>query len=203
MNDIADAASLRAHMGAISPMAERKVLPRLDHHCRRFIELSPLIVVATADADGHLDASPRGDPPGFVRVLDEITLLIPDRPGNNRVDSFGNLLGNPGIGLIFFVPGIDETLRVNGSARILTDEAALAASAIDAKMPRTGLVVTIAEVFFHCGKALKRSRLWDPATQVDRKTFPTLGRIIADQAGGMSIAEADDRIARAYRDRLY
>ena len=203
MNDIAGPDSLRAHMGQISPMAERKVLPRLDLHCRRFIELSPLIVVATADANGQLDASPRGDPPGFVRVLDDTMLLIPDRPGNNRVDSFGNLLANAGIGLIFFVPGIDETLRVNGSAHILTDQAALAVSEINGKTPRTGLVVTIAEVFFHCGKALKRAQLWDPAAQVDRKTFPTLGRIIADQTGAMSPAEADARIAGAYRDRMY
>ncbi|MBV8912108.1 MAG: pyridoxamine 5'-phosphate oxidase family protein, partial [Acetobacteraceae bacterium] len=116
MNDIPDRAALRTHMGQISAMAERKVLTRLDRHCRHFIELSPFLVLATADSEGRVDASPRGDPPGFVRVLDDRSLLLPDRPGNNRVDSFANILSAPGVGIIFLVPGIDETLRVNGRA---------------------------------------------------------------------------------------
>ena len=203
MNEIADPDALRVHMGPISPMAERKVLPRLDVHCRRFIELSPLLVLATASAEGGVDASPRGDPPGFVRVIDDRTLLIPDRPGNNRVDSFANLLSAPGVGLIFFVPGIDETLRVNGVASVITESEALAPSEVGGKRPRTGLRVQVEEAFFHCGKALKRARLWDPASRVDRSSFPTLGRIIADQVGGFTPADADARIETAYRDRLY
>ncbi len=196
-------AALRAHIGAISDMAERKVLPRLDAHCRHFIALSPFLVLASADADGHVDASPRGDPPGFVRVLDDVTLLLPDRPGNNRVDSFGNILTVPGVGLIFFVPGIDETLRVNGAARLMTDADALAGSAVAGKLPRTGLIVTVQEAFFHCAKALRRARLWDPAAQVERASFPTLGRVIADQVAGFTAEDADRRIQTAYRDRLY
>lgn len=203
MNDIPDPAALRAHMGQISPMAARKVLPRLDRHCRRFIELSPLLVLATADADGRVDASPRGDPPGFVQIVDDSTLIIPDRPGNNRVDSFGNVLSAPGVGLIFFVPGIDETLRVNGAAQLLAETEALARLEVNGKAPRTGLVVQIEEVFFHCGKALKRARLWDPASRVERSSFPTLGRIIADQIGGQSAEDADARIETAYRERMY
>jgi PPOX class probable FMN-dependent enzyme len=203
MNEIADPASLRAHMGAVSPMAERKVLPKLDRHCRRFIELSPFLVLATSDADGRLDASPRGDPPGFVRILDDATLLLPDRPGNNRVDSFGNILSAPGVGLIFFVPGIDETLRVNGTARLLTEADLLAPSEVGGKLPRTGVIIQIAEVFFHCAKALKRSRLWDPAAKIDRKEFPTLGRIIAEQIGGMTPEDADERVEKGYRERMY
>lgn len=203
MSVIDDPVALRDHMGPVSPLAERKVLPRLDHHCRRFIELSPFIVLATTDASGGVDASPRGDPPGFVRVIDDTTLLIPDRPGNNRVDSFGNLLDSPGVGLIFFVPGIDETLRVNGTARIITDPTALAGSEIKGKQPSIGVAVDIKEAFFHCGKALKRSGLWDPASKIDRRSFPTLGRIIAEQIGGMSVADADERIDRAYREKLY
>ncbi len=203
MNQIADPAALRAHMGQINPMAERKVLSRLDAHCRRFIELSPFLVLATADADGRVDASPRGDPPGFVRILDDTTLLLPDRPGNNRVDSFANIVSAPGVGLIFFVPGIDETLRVNGAARLLTEAEALAPSEVGGKTPRTGLVIEIAEVFFHCGKALKRSRLWDPAAKIERSEFPTLGKVIAEQIGGISPAEADAKIEVGYRDRLY
>jgi PPOX class probable FMN-dependent enzyme len=203
MSVIDDPATLRDHMGPVSPLAERKVLPRLDLHCRRFIELSPFIVLATTDTQGGVDASPRGDPPGFVRVLGDSTLLIPDRPGNNRVDSFGNILSAPGVGLIFFVPGIDETLRVNGTARLLTEADLLAPSEVGGKLPRTGVIIQIAEVFFHCAKALKRSRLWDPAAKIDRKEFPTLGRIIAEQIGGMTPEDADERVEKGYRERMY
>jgi uncharacterized protein len=203
MNDIRDPAALRAHMGQISPMAARKVLPRLDRHCRRFIELSPFLVLATADADGGVDASPRGDPPGFVQIVDDSTLIIPDRPGNNRVDSFGNVLSAPGVGLIFFVPGVDETLRVNGTARLLAGQEALAGLEVNGKSPRTGLVVYVEEAFFHCGKALKRAHLWDPAARVERSSFPTLGRIIADQIGGLTAADAEERIEQGYRERMY
>lgn len=118
------------------------------------------------------DASPRGDAPGFVAILDDHRLLIPDRIGNNRVDSYGNLVERPGVGLLFFVPGIDETLRVNGRARLLTDADTLAAHAVQGRPPRAGLLIAVDEVFFHCGKALKRSRLWDPETKVPRADFP-------------------------------
>ena len=203
MNDIPDYAALRAHMGAINPMAERKVLPALDHHCRAFIALSPFLVLASADAEGRVDASPRGDPPGFVQVLDDRTLLLPDRLGNNRVDSFANILTAPGVGLIFFVPGIDETLRVNGTARLLTDSEALGGSVVAGKTPRTGLVIAVNEVFFHCAKALRRARLWDPATQVERSSFPSLGRILAEQTRTLSVEEAERRTEDAYRTRMY
>jgi PPOX class probable FMN-dependent enzyme len=203
MNDIPDPQSLRAHFGQISPMAEKKVLPGIDRHASHFIALSPFLVIATADADGRVDASPRGDPPGFVRVIDPKTLLLPDRPGNNRVDSFANLLSNPGVGLIFFVPGIEETLRVNGTATATTDPAVLAGSDVNGNTPKTGLLIHVDEVFFHCAKALKRSRLWDPAAQIERSTFPTLGRIIADQQKGFVAEEVEERIEVAYRERLY
>ena len=203
MNDIPDVSALRAHVGQISTMAEKKVLYRLDTHCRRFIELSPFLVIATADRDGRVDASPRGDPPGFVQVLDDVTLLLPDRPGNNRVDSLANVLSAPGVGLVFFVPGIDETLRINGQASLTTDAAVLAASEVNGRAPKTGMTIRIDEAFFHCAKALKRSRLWDPAAQIERSAFPTLGRIIADQQTQFDVADAEARIETAYRDRLY
>ena len=190
-------------MGAISPMAARKVLPALDRHCRAFIALSPFLVLASSDAEGRADASPRGDPPGFVQVLDDRTLLLPDRPGNNRVDSFANILDAPGVGLIFFVPGIDETLRVNGTARLLTDSDALAGSSVGGRTPRTGLVIAVDEVFFHCAKALRRARLWDPTAQVERSTFPSLGRIIAEQTKVFSVEEAERRTEDAYRTKMY
>ncbi len=205
MDGIADTVVLREHFGAVSPMAERKVLPRLDRHAKAFIALSPFLVLATADAEGNADASPRGDGRGFVVVLDDTTLLVPDRPGNNRVDTFGNVLSNPGVGMIFLVPGIDETLRVNGRARVVTDPGLLGPSEMQGKVPLTGLVVAIEEVFFHCGKALKRSRLWDASRQIERKSFATLGRIIVEQTGGCEadVPAADQRLEEAYRTRLY
>ena len=204
MDGIFDVAALRAHFGAISKLAETKALPRLDGYCRPFIGLSPFLVLATADARGaRVDASPRGDAPGFVAVLDDATLLIPDRPGNRRVDSFQNVVEGGGVGLIFLVPGIAETLRVNGRGEIVTDTALLAPLAAQGKVPTAGLLVRIEEVFFHCGKALIRSKLWDPASQVERASFPTLGRIVADQTRVMSAEAADADIAEAYRSRLY
>lgn len=136
-------------------------------------------------------------------MLDERTLLIPDRVGNNRVDSFKNLVVHPGVGLLFFVPGIDETLRINGRARLTTDAAVLEPLTVQGRAPRAAMLVEVDEVFFHCGKALKRSNLWDPSTKVERASFPTLGRIIADQTRVGTGEEADKRIEESYRTRLY
>lgn len=201
--EIADAGALRELVGAVNPLAERKVLDRLDRHCRDFIALSPFLVLASADAEGGADASPRGDGPGFVQVLDDRRLLIPDRRGNNRVDSFINLLASPGVGLIFFVPGIAETLRVNGVARLTHDPALLSPLAVQERAPVLGLIVSVREAFFHCGKALIRSKLWEPETRIERGRFPTLGRIIADQTQAVDAAEADANLEEAYRTRLY
>ena len=203
MDQITDGPALRTHFGMVNPLAERKVLRRLDRHATAFIGLSPFLVLATADADGRVDASPRGDAPGFVQVVGEAPLLLPDRPGNNRVDSFGNILAHPGVGLIFFVPGIEDTLRVNGRATVVTEPTLLAPAEAQGKVPRTGLLIAVEEVFFHCAKALKRSRLWDPSRHVERATFPTLGRIIAEQTGDCDAGEAEHRIQEGYRTHLY
>jgi len=203
MDAIADPAALRAHFGTIHPLAVRKVLSRLDDHCRAFIALSPFLVLATTDGDGHVDASPRGDAPGFVAIPDDTHLLLPDRPGNNRADSYGNVLANPGVGLLFFVPGIDETLRVNGRATVTTDAALLAPLAVGAKTPRTGLLITVVEAFFHCGKALMRSHLWDLSRQVPRRAFPSLGHIMADQTATMAVEPAEALVEEGYRTSLY
>jgi PPOX class probable FMN-dependent enzyme len=200
---IDDAAALRAQFGPVGPLAARKVLDHLDAYGRRFIALSPFLVLASADAGGNVDASPRGDAPGFVAVHDPQTLVIPDRRGNNRIDSFLNLMESPGIGLIFLVPGIDETLRVNGTAAMTQDPALLEPLRAQGKVPAAGLVVRVREAFFHCGKALIRSRLWDPAAHVERGTFPSLGRILSDQTAAVDVAEAEASIADAYRTRLY
>lgn len=195
--------ALRSHIGRVSPLADGKVLPHLSHFARDFIALSPFLVLASMDGAGRADASPRGDAPGFVQVLDDATLLIPDRRGNNRVDSFGNVLDNPGVGLIFFVPGINETLRVNGRARIVTDADLLAPLTAQGKTPTTGLHVTVEEAFFHCAKALMRSKLWAAESQVERASFPSLGRIIAEQDSRISVDEAERSMEEAYRTRLY
>ncbi len=194
---------LRSHFGPVNRLAEGKVLTALDGFCRDFIGLSPFLVVASADRDGNADASPRGDAPGFVQVVDDLTLLIPDRRGNNRVDSFGNVLTSPGVGLIFFVPGINETLRVNGDARITRDRALLEPLVAQGKVPTVGLLVEVREAFFHCGKALMRSKLWDASAQVERDRFPTLGRIIAAHTKTIDVAEAEKVMEEAYRTRLY
>lgn len=198
-----DAAALRQRYGEIHPLARDKVLPGLDRHARAFIALSPFLVLGTADAAGNQDTSPRGDPPGFVQVADDRTLLIPDRPGNRRVDSLANIAAHPKVGLLFLVPGFDETLRVNGSARLSEDPALLARLAVQGRPALLAIVVTVEEVFFHCSKAFIRSRLWDPAARVERSRMPTLGRIIADQIAGVDAGEADRDIDADYRSGLY
>ena len=203
MEQIGDAAALRAHYGPVSPLAARKVLAALDGHCRAFIALSPFLVLASSDGNGGTDASPRGDAPGFVRVLDDTTLLLPDRPGNRRLDSFANVLAQPAVGLLFLVPGINETLRVNGDARVVTDPDLLGGVAAQGRVPIGGLLIGVREAFFHCGKALIRSQLWDASRQVEREAFPTLGRILADQTRGVDAAAADVAIEAAYRTGLY
>jgi PPOX class probable FMN-dependent enzyme len=194
---------LRAHFGRVSPLAEKKVLHHLDRFCRDFIALSPFLVLASGDGKGNADASPRGDAPGFVAVLDDRTLLIPDRRGNNRVDTFANILASPGVGLIFFVPGINETLRVNGKARITQETELLTPLTAQNVAPTIGLEVQVEEAYFHCGKALMRSRLWSPETQVARHSFPSLGRIIAEQTAAVEVEAAERTIEEAYRTKLY
>ncbi|MFE1598435.1 pyridoxamine 5'-phosphate oxidase family protein [Methylobacterium sp. ID0610] len=196
-------AAIRAHYGSPADRALKKQLTQLDHHTRAFIALSPFLVIASSDAAGRGDATPRGDAPGFVAILDDRTLLIPDRPGNRRADTMLNVAGNPQIGLLFFVPGLDETLRVNGRACFTTEEALLAPLAVGGRNPVAGLVVAVEEVFFHCGKAMIRSRLWDPEARVERGSFPSLGRILADQIAGEDRAEAERAIEESYRTRLY
>jgi PPOX class probable FMN-dependent enzyme len=203
MDTIEDPRQLREIYGEPMERAVKKQLTRLDRHCRNFIALSPFLVIASSDPSGRCDASPKGDAPGFVRVVDDTTLLIPDRLGNNRIDTLGNLLARPGIGLIFFVPGINETLRVNGRAKVTTDPELLEPLAVGGKVPRSGILVAAEEIYFHCGKALIRSDLWNPDKRVARGSWPSLGRIIAEQVGGMDPDEAERQTAESYRTRLY
>jgi PPOX class probable FMN-dependent enzyme len=203
---IEDVAEIREIYGEPGERAVKKQLPRLEKHSRAFIALSPLVVIASADPSGRVDASPKGDAPGFVRVIDDETLLIPDRLGNNRIDTISNLLAAPGVGLIFFVPGLRETLRINGRAQITTDLALLEPCAVQGKLPRSGILVAADEVYFHCGKALIRSDLWNPEKMLKHSDFPSLGRIIAEQIGvadKKSIEASEAYTADGYRTRLY
>lgn len=202
MNEIAKPEEVRALYGEPSDLVQKKVLNRIDAHCQHFIRLSPFVVIASCDESGA-DATPRGDAPGFVAILDDRRLLIPDRRGNNRIDTLLNVTRNPQIGLLFMVPGINETLRVNGTGRIVTDQALLEPMAVQGKVPTSGLAIDVVEAFFHCGKAMIRSRLWQPEAQVERKSFPSLGRIVADQIAGIDATAAEENLEEAYRTRLY
>jgi hypothetical protein len=161
---------------------------------RKLIEAAPFVVLATCGPEG-LDCSPRGDPPGFIQVVDEHTLMIPDRRGNNRIDSLRNLVRDPRIALLFLIPGVGETMRVVGQARISTDPKLTETLAINGKVPKCVLVVTVEHAYFQCTKAIIRSKLWDPASKVDRKTLPTPGSIIAELTDGKMGGPEHDRLA--------
>ncbi|NLP59843.1 pyridoxamine 5'-phosphate oxidase family protein [Paraburkholderia sacchari] len=170
-------AELEAHYGAPNERSVRKEIDHVNADYRRFIELSPFVVLATGGPEG-LDCSPRGDVPGFVRILDSRTLALPDRPGNNRVDSLRNVVAAPQVGLLFMVPGVGETLRVNGRARVSLDPELLASFAVDGKPPRSVLLIDVQSVYFHCSKAIVRSNLWDPAHHVERSRLPSAGEML-------------------------
>jgi PPOX class probable FMN-dependent enzyme len=195
---ISDAAALRTLYGEPSEGAIAKEVNHVHPHYRAMIEASPFMVMATSGPDG-LDVSPRGDPPGFVVVEDEKTLLIPDRRGNNRTDSLGNLIADPRIALLFLIPGVGETLRVNGRAEISVDPDLLARFPAQGKLPRSVVVVHVERVYFQCPKALVRSDLWNPAKHVERRSLPSSGTILADiTRGRVGGAEYD----AAYPERL-
>ncbi|MEQ0565013.1 MSMEG_1061 family FMN-dependent PPOX-type flavoprotein [Amycolatopsis sp. NEAU-NG30] len=192
---------VRARLGDPEATIEAKIGDRIDAHARRFIAHSPFLTLATADAAGRADCSPRGDYPGFVKVLDERTLALPDRPGNKIADSFRNIAENDGVGLLFFVPGMRETLRVNGSAYVTDDPDVLARMRTEAKAPMLAIVVDVEQVYFHCGRALIRSRLWDPASQALAAELPSAGEIAAEKMG-LEPALLDQLLEDGYR-KLY
>jgi uncharacterized protein len=176
-------AQLRAVIGEPQPLVCSKIADHVTALSRRFIELSPLVCVATSDAEGRCDVSPRGDQPGFVRVLDERTLLLPERPGNRIADSLRNVLQNPRVGLLFVIPGVTDTFRVNGRATVITDRELLEPSAVDGKAPLLGIVIDIEEAFPQCGKAFLRSQAWAAERYVERAQLPSLGELLAERNG--------------------
>ncbi len=187
---------------APSELAQRKQLAVLDKHCRRFIELSPFVVLASSGPNGA-DATPRGGPPGFVHVPDARTLLLPDWPGNNRLDALENIVQNPAVGLLFLVPGVDETLRVNGSAEVCTDAALREPFSTNGRLPTTVLVIGVQEAFLHCAKALMRSSLWAEDAKPEQGALPTLGAMLKDQLVLSEQVEPHETMMRRYRDKLY
>lgn len=196
---------LRAIFGPPSPISLKKELKALDDHMRRFIAHAPFLVIATRGADGRCDASPRGDAPGFVHVIDEHTLLIPDRPGNRRVDSFTNIVETGRIGLLFLVPCMGETLRINGRAVLIRDEQWLIPLTAQGKRPNLAIAVEIEECFMQCAKALIRSKLWEPHERPDLNALPCFAEMLTDQVQmpEYDVSKMQTLLDGAYKNNLY
>jgi PPOX class probable FMN-dependent enzyme len=193
MTAIGDEAQLRSLIGEPKDIVKAKLSDRINQLTRQFIERSPFVCVATTRPDGSVDVSPRGDPPGFVRVLDQSTLLLPERPGNRLAETLTNLLHDPRIGLLFLIPGIGDTFRVNGEAQIVEDPELLAPSAVNGKVPKLGLLITVQEAYTQCSKALIRSDLWNPEHHVDRSELPSHGQILRSLTDPEFDVEKHDR----------
>lgn len=203
-----DEQSLRTLFPPVHTLAKLKSLDVLDDHAQAFIRRAPFVCIGTQGRDGTADVSPRGDPAGFVAILDQHTLAIPDRPGNNRLDTMSNIIANPNVGLLFIIPGFDDTLRVNGQGSLVTDPDLLDRLSMHDRAPRLAIVFRVTEVFLHCAKAFRRSRLWDPAHFQDRATMPSLMKIILDQTTGAPDDEAamrkmDDGLEKDYNSSMY
>lgn len=182
--------------------ALKKELSALDAHMRRFIGLSPFLVISSSSASFQMDASPRGGAPGFVKVVDDHTLWVPDASGNNRLDTLENIVATGQVGLLFLIPGVDETLRINGLATISTSGDRLAAFAQDKRPPQTVIQVTVQAAYLHCAKAMMRAQLWDASQQVERKVLPSMGQMIKDQAQLEGPAESQEEMVQRYRNAL-
>ena len=205
---ITDEQSLRSLFHATHTLAALKCQNSLDKHAQAFIRRSPFICIGTQNSDGRADVSPRGDPVGFVKILDQDTLAIPDRPGNNRLDTLVNILSNPSVGLLFIIPGFDDTLRVNGQATLVTDPEILDSMSVKDRIPKLAIVVRVSEVFLHCAKAFRRSHLWNPEHFQDRDEMPSLSKIILDQTTGApsddgEMRKIDDELEIEYKKTLY
>jgi PPOX class probable FMN-dependent enzyme len=197
---------LKEQLGPPGKLAANKARPGLDDHSRDYIEKSPFVMIATSDAEGHCDVSPRGDAPGFVQILDDTHLFIPERPGNRRMDSIHNLITNAHIGLIFIIPGLEETFRVNGKACITCDPELLKLSAVGGKLPLMGIGVEIEECYLHCAKAFKRSGLWQANSWLPTEQRPSVARLLAAHISvsfPVSAEEVDEQLQESYTKRLY
>lgn len=195
---------LREIMGHPNEIVTRKTINYIDQHCKSFIEKSPFITIATSDLHGNFDVSPKGDPAGFVKILSDKLLAIPDRPGNRKADTLSNILQNPNIGLIFLIPGIKETLRVNGEAKIVRDEKILELLSCQGKTPSFAIIVQVKEAFMHCAKCMIRSNLWGTIDDAQERPVPSLGKVLVDHGKlEISYEELDDRIKNDEKTNLY
>lgn len=199
--------ALRQLYPATHDLALQKFQHSLGIHAQAFIRRSPFLCLGTQDLNGRADVSPRGDPPGFVRILDSTTLAIPDRPGNNRLDSLSNIIQNPAVGLLFMIPGFDDTLRVNGVAHIVTEPALLESMEVNNRRPTLAIVVQVREVFLHCAKALRRSHIWDADHRQDRSQMPSLIKMILDETTGApgedDMRKIDAGLEEDYKQTMY
>lgn len=194
--------ALRHVYGPAKERSVRKQIDYLDAHCLRFIALSPFLVIASGDGQGALDSSPRGGAPGFVRAANGRTLLILDSPGNNRLDTLTNIIATGSVGLLFMIPGVDETLRVNGRARLNDDEALLRTFADDRRTPKLVIEVAVTDAYLHCAKAFMRSKLWSAESRVERALLPTMGEMLSDQTGMKSAPETQEQMLARYAGDL-
>jgi PPOX class probable FMN-dependent enzyme len=201
---------LREFIGKPAELAVAKAIDHLDKHCRAFIARSPFLTIGTASLNGRGDVSPRGDRAGFVQVLDDNTLFIPDRPGNNRLDTMTNIIANPNVGILFLVPGFEDCLRVNGRASIVRDDNLLEQAAVNGRTPKIGIRVAVDEAYLHCAKAIRRAQLWDDDSKHDRSALPSLGKMVLEQTAPVDappsaaiVAEVDTYIEDNYRNELY
>jgi PPOX class probable FMN-dependent enzyme len=193
---------LRTLYAAPKERAVKKQLAALDRHCKHYINLSPFVVLSSMGSDKVLDASPRGGAPGFAKVLDENTLLIPDSPGNNRLDTLENIIHTGRLGLLFLIPGVDETLRVNGVAELSVAPADIAQCTTEVRAPKLVIRVSVQQAYLHCAKAFMRSKLWDSTSQIERSQLPTMVDMINEQAAIEGVFETHEEIMRRYRNEL-
>lgn len=198
--------TLEALTAKYPPVVERallKEMTKLEKHSRRFIELSPFFVISTTGKDGRGDNSPRGENPGFVHVLDDKRIAFPDRPGNNRLDTFKNIVSNPNVGLLFMIPGVQEILRINGRAELRDDPELMERFIVNGKLPRLVVVVTVDEAYLHCAKAIMRSGLWEEASKQPRTVLPPMGEMIRDQIGRDIAVESREELEARHRSQFY
>lgn len=204
MKTISTLEELRDHYGEPSERSLKKQMTRLDRHARAFLEKSPFVLIGSSSPGRLPDVSPKGDAPGFVVVIDDRTIAIPDRPGNKRLDTYENVIADPAVGLLFLIPGMDETLRINGRATISIDDDLLEQTFCQGRKALSALVVSVEEVYLHCPKAFMRSKLWDAASFIERGAMPSMGAMLKDQIGlAESAADLDGEMAARHRATMY
>lgn len=203
MTKIKTAEQLRQIYKPPKGRAVEKVINRFETHSRNFVAHSPFLIIGSVRKDGIGDVSPRGEEPGFVKIIDDTTLAIPDRPGNNRLDTLTNILECPAVGLIFLIPGVNETLRINGTAEVRDDDDLRQLFIVRERLPATVMLVKVNEIYLHCAKAIMRSKLWDEGAKIERSQLPTMGQMIKDQINADTPAETQAEMVERYKQVLY